>query len=194
MKSAAFLGFFIASALIPTLCRGEDNFETKTEQDNYCNYSIGGKLKKISSPPKKETRNGVIIYTSEVHIKTKDKTKIGILKFSCLENSRQPFEASEETTSPSAAAEIENEDSGGRYYRIVNWEKPIIGQNWKGTIAYTNSSFGDNQKTLAPDFFYICPNNRITTCFSFSFSETGTLKNSEATTISQILSDIKINN
>jgi len=194
MKYPAFLGTLIASLFLPTLCIGKDNLEIEPEQDNYCNYTLGDKLKKASSPPWKETQSKVTVHALDLNIIINNKIKSGRLKFTCFENLKQTSETPEEVTSPSAAVEIANEDSGGRYYRIVSWEKPIIGQNWKGTIAYTNSSFGDNQKILTPDFFYICPNNRVTTCFSFSFSETGTLKNSEAATIPQILSDIKINN
>lgn len=51
--------------------------------------------------------------------------------------------------------QIEQEDSGGRYYRHVAWQKRISGINWKGKAAHVNALHGDGE-VLPVNFYLVC--------------------------------------
>ena len=51
--------------------------------------------------------------------------------------------------------QIAQEDSGGRYYRQVAWQRNASGINWKGQIAYADALHGDGT-VLAIDFYLLC--------------------------------------
>ena len=90
----------------------------------------------------------------------------GKLSFGCLaagSNASSPRVVQKRT----AADVIVSEDSGGRYSRIVAWQRKYKGNGWDGSIAYVNSMFGDQVKLESPDYFLICPNNSDYPCFSF---------------------------
>lgn len=86
---------------------------------------------------------------------------------------------------------IADEDSGGRYGRVVSWTKPFFGVHFKGKISYVNSQFGDGQRTNSPDFFMICPENSQLTCMSLEFSENIRLSPKERRLIMIRLRDIR---
>lgn len=86
---------------------------------------------------------------------------------------------------------IMDEDSGGRYGRMISWTKPFFGANFKGKISYVNSQFGDGQKTNSPEFFMMCPDNLQLTCVSLEFSENIRLSQKERLLITKRLSVIR---
>lgn len=47
---------------------------------------------------------------------------------------------------------IASEDSGGRYFRHVAWEREIKGGNWRGDIVYLDYVFGDGQRSNLQEF------------------------------------------
>ncbi|MBJ2157373.1 hypothetical protein [Variovorax sp. IB41] len=49
--------------------------------------------------------------------------------------------------------QIEQEDSGGRYYRHVAWQRNTSGINWKGQVAHIDALHGDG--TVLPMNFYL---------------------------------------
>ena len=50
---------------------------------------------------------------------------------------------------------IEQEDSGGRYYRHVAWQRNVSGINWKGRIAHVDYLKGDGT-ALPKNFYMVC--------------------------------------
>lgn len=66
---------------------------------------------------------------------------------------------------------IEDEDSRGRYFRNVVWERPIAGSNWSGRIAYVDYLFGDGQKSYGP-YLLMCHANGRTPCVEY-YGESG---------------------
>ncbi|WP_143100163.1 hypothetical protein [Variovorax sp. 770b2] len=51
--------------------------------------------------------------------------------------------------------QIEQEDSGGRYYRHVAWQRNASGINWKGQVAHVDALHGDGA-VLPVNFYLIC--------------------------------------
>jgi hypothetical protein len=51
--------------------------------------------------------------------------------------------------------QIEQEDSGGRYYRHVAWQRNTSGINWKGQIAHVDALHGDGT-VLPANFYLVC--------------------------------------
>jgi len=89
-----------------------------------------------------------------------------------------------------ARDEIRAEDSGGRYFRIITWQKVYRAENFNGTIAYINSIFGDGIKTASPEYFLVCPESDDMTCFSMEVKSKFKLTKIEKKEILKLLSNI----
>jgi hypothetical protein len=70
-------------------------------------------------------------------------------------------------TSVSAARVLKDEDSGGRYFRHVKWERRIEAANWQGAVAYSDFTFGDGQKTRT-SFYLVCEAKLQIPCFELT--------------------------
>lgn len=88
---------------------------------------------------------------------------------------------------------IAEEDSGGRYSRLVNWTRSFYGNNFKGKISYVNSVFGDGVVLSSPDYFLICPESVRLSCMSLQFSEKVKLSHKERHIVLVRLREIKYN-
>lgn len=157
---------------------------------SYCGYSIPKSIIEKIENTKTENQNNITISTSRVRLDINGHQKYAQLIFSCY--NQPPKTAGIEVRAISAEQEITDEDSGGRYYRVIEWNKPFNGANWKGTIAYVKSVFGETQKSPTPDSFYICPETTEYPCFSLTFDSEGSLKEKEALEIPLELSGIAI--
>jgi hypothetical protein len=71
------------------------------------------------------------------------------------------------SSSVSAAKVVKDEDSGGRYFRNVKWERRIEAANWQGTVAYADFTFGDRQKTKT-SFYLVCEAKLQIPCFELT--------------------------
>ncbi|WP_155888014.1 MULTISPECIES: hypothetical protein [Cupriavidus] len=91
-----------------------------------------------------------------------------------------------------AKEEIEAEDLGGRYARIVSWQRNYRADNFAGTIAYVNSLFGDGEKSAIPEYFLVCPEVPGFSCFSMEIGNINRLTKNEVFCIINILEDLKI--
>ena len=114
----------------------------------------------------------------------------GKLSFGCVtarSGAPKPDLAKRQT----AAEEIAQADSGGRYTRGIIWQRKYEGDGWTGTIAYVNSVFGDQERLNAPDYFLICPDRGRLACFSFEI-QNGKLENQEGDRIPELLRGIAI--
>ena len=89
---------------------------------------------------------------------------------------------------------IEQEDSGGRYYRHIVWERPYTGMNWKGTIAYVDWDYGDGQKGMVPAYFLVCPDKEagVSSCFSLEAKHPEKLTAQESNAIPNLLHGVSV--
>lgn len=168
--------------------RGESHPPENSEENELCGYRIEGELAKEINTINSEAKNGMRRKNIDATIELGTRDIPVSIEFSCHTSIAPSTEISK-----TAKSEIEKEDSGGRYYRIVNWEKSINGKNWSGTMAYINTTFGDGEKITAPDQFFICPNESKNPCFYINIDQTIHLSTSESKRIQQILSDISMN-
>ncbi|MFV3308002.1 hypothetical protein ACNFBT_22270 [Pseudomonas sp. NY15181] len=177
----------IMALLFSSTSKGDLNTPEKSETKDYCGYHIEGKLAKEIINAGSETNNGIRRKTVVTTIDLGTRNIPASIEFSCYA-STQPSTEENKT----AKSEIEREDSGGRYYRIVNWERPIKGKNWPGTIAYVTTIFGDGEKITVPDQFFICPKKSNNPCFYINIDLTTRLSSSDSKKVQKILSDISI--
>lgn len=131
----------------------------------HCGYSLGDNLE--NGVVQRTSRIDQGIYSEEIEIDVplgEDFTR-GRLRFSCLAKPEgtAPILAFGEKT---ATEEIEAEDAGGRYARVISWQSEFFSQDWEGTIAHTNSILGDGALLPTADLFYICPRVVRASCFS----------------------------
>lgn len=120
---------------------------------NYCPISLGGEIENalissemssLGSEDKKYT-----LFNLKIKIKINKKTSYANIIIGCYsENKTRP--------SKNPTEELRQEDSGGRYYHNIAWQRDIHGSNWKGLIAFSDYLFGDGEK-IATYNYYICP-------------------------------------
>lgn len=165
--------------------------EKGKRRSTYCGYKLENlKLEIIKST--RELLGEILVYKLIVGFDFDGEVKVGELRFSCYMRKEVAAEPVEVYRKKTVAAEIESEDSGGRYFRLIAWDKVMTGRNWKGTVAYVREIYGDHQKISVPDFFYMCPELLRLTCFSLTFLKEGSLELSEANAIPETLSKITI--
>lgn len=131
----------------------------------HCGYSLDNKLESMIVQRKSRIDQGIYSEEIEVDFPLEGGFTRGRLRFSCLAKHEgvAPILASGEKT---AAEEIEFEDAGGRYARVISWQSEFFGQDWDGTIAHTNSILGDGAPLPTADLFYVCPRVVRASCFS----------------------------
>lgn len=160
--------------------------KNSTPLQEYCGYEFDRKIKRNI---KKSTLNESKDYrtiTFDLELNLKNRQVIGKTVFVCPTTiAHLPPQV------VSARDQISLEDAGGRYARIVEWERPSQGDGWSGTAAYVNSIFGDGQRLDANDYFLICPNTPKNACFSIEF-EVNRLTAFEAMEVLNIMSHIKL--
>ncbi|MDU4255988.1 hypothetical protein [Pseudomonas sp.] len=121
---AIYIATTITALLLSNPIRGESQATTENEKNIICDYKIRGKtlnnIKNIESTTSSRIQTNKISTT----IGAGDKNILARINISCY--NPIPITTEEST---SAKLEIEKGDFGGRYYRIVNWEKEIHGSN-----------------------------------------------------------------
>ncbi|WP_448683160.1 hypothetical protein [Pseudomonas nicosulfuronedens] len=173
--------------LLSSTSRSESRPAIKNGENNFCGYNISGKTLERIENIESTTSNGIQKNKITTTIKTEKNLIKADIEISCYTTS------SPTTTEPrSAKSEIELEDSGGRYYRIVNWEKEIRGKNWLGTMAYVNSIFGDGEKSAIPNQFLACPKPPRNPCFYIHIATPIQLSKRESIQIIKAMKDISI--
>lgn len=177
----------IAIALNSATSGGESQSVIKSGKNHFCGYSISGNTLKNTKNIDSETRNGVQTNKISIIIEAGKKNIPASINISCY--TAPPLTTEEPTR---AKLEIEKEDSGGRYYRVVNWEKEMHGRNWVATIAYVNSIFGDGHKSAIPDQFLACPKASNNPCFYVNIDPSTPLSKRESMQIKNLIKDISI--
>lgn len=156
---------------------------------HHCGYHLGNSLDKTIIQTKSDILEKSYSENSEIEIDLDGRVVRGELHFSCFistYDSGDQFGDGGKT----ASEEIEREDSGGRYARKIAWSTEFYGNNWIGTIAYTNSVFGDGSYTPTHSFFYICPKEKTSSCFSLEINSNYKITEADSRKIPGIISDI----
>ena len=131
-----------------------------------CGYVLDESILSEISKSSSKTNEQIISFDFYISLKPADRPIHGKLSFGCFTvGSTAPKQ--DVTQRATAAEEIAQADSGGRYARNVIWQRRYEGKGWTGTIAYVNSVFGDQENLDIPDYFMICPDKGRLTCFSF---------------------------
>ncbi|MDN6859218.1 hypothetical protein QO207_21715 [Pseudomonas sp. CAN2814] len=184
-KFIAFVA--ISTAVTSTTSRGESPSTVEPETRKFCNYYIDGNLSRNIKNIESTTNNGIQKNKITTTIKAGKNLIKTDIEISCYTTS------SPASTEPRGAkSEIELEDSGGRYYRIVNWEKEVRGKNWLGTMAYVSSIFGDGERSVIPQQFLTCPNLPRSPCFYIHISTPTQLSKGDSIQIINAMKDISI--
>ena len=155
----------------------------------YCGYGLDEALKSKVVRRSSKIAMGSYWEESDITISVNDTAAYGRLSFSC------PTSANRLTESLSlyertASEEIEREDAGGRYARIISWASDFHGHGWRGTIAHTNAIFGDGTSFPTSDFFLVCPNTIASSCFSFEIQANNKLAEGDRKAILSLLSAV----
>ena len=184
---ASTITIAILTLLISSNGDGESRGPKNPEAKEFCGYGIEGKLAGKVTNINSEAKNGIRQEKINATIKLGKRQIPVSIEFSCHTS---PATTTEEIRN--AKSEIETEDSGGRYYRIVNWEKEIRGKNWLGTMIYVNAIFGDGEKSTIPDQFLACPKASRNPCFYINVAPSTHLSKAESMQVKKLLVDISI--
>lgn len=155
----------------------------------HCGYHLGDSLKKNILNTHSELSDKVYSRNSEIEIDLGERVVHGELHFACF-ISAHDLENQVSKDIKIASAEIEREDSGGRYARAIMWSSEFHGNGWLGSIAYTNSVFGDGTYMPTHSFFYICPKTKESSCFSLEINSNYKLTEADSRKIAAVISDI----
>lgn len=190
MKKILLPGYFVLISLSSSgFIYGSDKETNADLLQHHCGYHLGSSLDKKIIYTESKISEKIYSENSEIEINLDERVVRGELHFSCFisaYDSGDQFDDSEKT----ASEEIEREDSGGRYARKIAWSSEFYGSNWIGTIAYTNSVFGDGSYTPTHSFFYICPKEKTSSCFSLEINSNYKLTEADSRKIPGIISDI----
>lgn len=130
---------------------------------------------------KEELSGGAFRLVFLISLGLKESSPKGRISFSC--SSRQTNSSTYEPPQRGIGGEnnkirtltpreiIREQDSGGRYFRHVAWEKKIGGSNWPANVAFSDYLFGDGKKSYT-NFYLICHAELAVPCFEFSDEKT----------------------
>lgn len=114
----------------------------RTLVKNDCQFEIDATLLKkmlLSANPFENSLPGITTVQFDVVVRFKAKRYGAQLVFNCV---LDPAEHS--PRSPSE--KIDEENSGGRYFMHVAWERDYKGASWTGKLAYVDYILGDGQQ------------------------------------------------
>lgn len=86
--------------------------------------------------------------------------------------------------------QIEQEDSGGRYYRHIAWQRNTAGINWKGQIAHVDALHGDGD-VLPTNFYLVCLKVEGNLCLQIDVQPPRTAKRKVHLTVMKMISRIE---
>jgi hypothetical protein len=192
MKNILILLF---TALLPLISNGAGTSQLDISLDevnnhlsNQCKYELSDELQKLIIKKNFKQNEKITAVDFYFLIKAKAKKIQGKMSFSCFNESSNSQKNTDVKTNDTASVStlaltakeiIRNEDSGGRYMRLIAWEKKINTKNWAGTVAHVNTIFGDKTKIKVPDFFLICPASLQMSCIGVELPDKLILTNLE---------------
>lgn len=165
-----------------------------------CKYSLGEEIfLTISNANTSISSDAVVVrFNLDIPFSRHEKNGAAELIFGC--NAKQSESRAENVDSvtiklngtTTARKEILNQDSGGRYGRVIEWQKEYQGENFRGTVAYVGSIFGDGIMMPTAEQFYVCPEVSGFVCFSLTFDESLRLTEHERLDTMKMLQHVKI--
>lgn len=180
-----FIFSFIFLATQPAAWATPENREYKSLIQDHCPILLGDEIEKslvsheiitLGTEDKKYT-----LFNLKIKIKINKKTSYAEIKIGCYsDNKARPSKDPKE--------ELKQEDSGGRYYHNIAWQRKIHGNNWEGLIAFSDYLFGDGRKI--PTYNYnICPAKLP--CFSYEIETRPSLTPKERDSAIEIIKKIR---
>lgn len=154
-----------------------------------CGYTLSEELKESITQRESQNSSGVRSEVIGLKISLASGNILGSLRFSCLTPEHHPVSGQGFNRS-TASEEIELEDSGGRYTKVISWNSELVGHGWQGTIAYANSILGDGNLLPIDDFFYVCPRTIGLTCFSLEIKAKSKITKNDRDEIVSLLSTV----
>lgn len=152
-----------------------------------CDYRIHGALASLIRAARIKHSSAASVLQFDVEIPSKRRKISARLEFGC------PMKPSNgEATATTAKDQIKLEDAGGRYARIIEWQKSFYAENFLGTIAYVKSNFGDSAISPIPAYFLVCPNEANHPCFSLEINNRKHLERTDIISIINSLRNISI--
>ncbi|WP_123957975.1 hypothetical protein [Cupriavidus necator] len=137
----------------------------------FCGYKLDRFVaRRVASANVEENEISVTI-RFHLHINGQRRGVPATLDFGCRKQSfpdstSDGFAATPDSHKMTAKEVIASEDSGGRYFRIVSWQRKYHASGFGGTVAYVNKIFGDGEVMSTSGLFFACPNTVGLTCYS----------------------------
>lgn len=184
-----FRKILLCFLFLPDLIQANGLTESVKPPNETCGYTLSEELTRNITQRESQDSNGVHSETIGLKMSLGSGNALGSLRFSCLISDHHPVD-DQDFNRKTAREEIEIEDSGGRYARVISWDSEFVGHGWQGTIAYANSILGDGTLLPIDDFFYVCPRTIELTCFSLGIESKAKITKSDKDKIVSILSTI----
>lgn len=184
-----FKKILLCFLVLPDLAQANELVGSVKPLNETCGYTLSEELKRSITQRESQDSNGVHSETIALKMSLGSGNALGSLRFSCLISDHHPVDG-QDFNRKTAREEIELEDSGGRYARVISWGSEFVGHGWQGTIAYTNSILGDGTLLPIDDLFYVCPRTIELTCFSLEIKSKAKITESDKDEIVSILSTI----
>lgn len=123
---------------------------------------------------------------------------IGSLEFLCpIEDTYRTAESGKfdrrPDLTPSPSEIIEREDSAGRYFRHILWERRLAGVNWVGRVAYSDFTLGDGQRDYS-SYMLMCHATKAASCVSFIGDAGRRLTSGEVEKVLEVLRALRFHN
>jgi hypothetical protein len=90
----------------------------------------------------------------------------------------------------SPKALIESEDAGGRYARIVAWQRRLPSKQWSADVAYVTSVMGDGHREPVNQFL-VCDKAVAKPCITAELDQRTTLTSSQQEGVLKLLGGIR---
>lgn len=176
--------------------QAEDVSEEHSRLHQLCGYKMGESIvSRVVNVNLKEGEMSTAI-RFRIDIFGKNRKLPATLEFGCRKSNFQspsssdaagPMSGDQEMT---AKEVIASEDSGGRYYRIISWQREYRGVDFSGTVAHVNRIFGDGVAMPVPDFYFACPKKSGLTCYSVEVDPNVRLTKAERMDVMDIIKNI----
>jgi len=177
---------FRVSGQVPEMSVGHDVQQLLSLLEQKCGYRLRKAIEQTVTAAESKTINSYYYFSFFTRTKLQGRSIDAKMVFGC----ESPKDGNTIISYRSPREIIASEDAGGRYSRIVAWERAFSAVNWSVRIAYVDSVFGDGLKTPLPGFLLICPQTFISLCPSYEVLDKTRLKRSEVNTVVRLLETI----
>jgi hypothetical protein len=195
--AVAALFWFLSSPCWADSARIHTAFELTRSR---CGYDLGSaQVEKVADASIQTSGSGNVKIIYSTDLGSENRHLKGTLTFNCFGG---PLPASEResggstpsspnTVPPTPKQIIEDEDSAGRYARVVAWQKKITAVNWVLNVAYVNSVMGDGQRSPS-NYFLACNSVAAMPCIEIEMEKPKELSASESAKVLAFISGISV--